>query len=141
MSEHRKTPDWEWLRLLLEEYDITEKRSQVKNAKDFTSLEARIYSQIQKRYKPRKQPHYIQKNLGLTSDEYRQSMHTHVNEIETMRKMGYGLLLDGDTFYKIGCELEPYSGITFDMRQAYEIHRFIGELLEANFQGRKNESP
>ena len=45
----------------------------------------------------------------------------HKPVIEVMKRMGYGLLTDGETFYQLGMELEPRSGITFSMKEAYAI--------------------
>ncbi len=49
--------------------------------------------------------------------------------IETMEKMGYGLLTDGETFYLKGMELEPRNGITFTMNQAYAIYNYVTTLI------------
>ncbi len=55
----------------------------------------------------------------------------HKPVIEVMRKIGYGLMTDNETFYELGMELEPRSGITFSMRQAYVIARAINLIKEA----------
>lgn len=131
-DELSRTPDWKWLTELLSEFDITEKRFNRKNAKDFTSLEARLYRGIQKRYKQRKKPDYIvTKNGGRSSKQYEDSVRIHADQIKTMHDMGYGLMLDGFTFYKYGHELEPYDfERNFQMHQAYEIHSFINEAIQ-----------
>lgn len=53
----------------------------------------------------------------------------HASVIKTMNNMGYGLLLDGKTFYKIGYEIEPRKHPTFTMTQAYEIYSLSEQLL------------
>ncbi len=63
----------------------------------------------------------IQNNINSLEETHR----IHKSVIKTMEDMGYGLLTDGDTFYEKGMELEPRSGITFTMRQAYVIHKSI----------------
>lgn len=126
MSEHRKVPDWQWLSDLLAGYDITEKSPPyTKNRRDFLSLEARLYTELQKRYKPRKKLNYSETpNGGRTSKEYDNSNRIHSDQIKTMHDMGYGLLLDGFTFYKYGYELEPWNfEMNFTMHHAYEVHR------------------
>lgn len=45
----------------------------------------------------------------------------HAPVIETMRRMGYGLLKDGETFYELGYETDLKLGLTFSMHQAYAI--------------------
>lgn len=42
-----------------------------------------------------------------------------------MESIGFGLLLDGQTFYKKGYELKPREHTTFSMTQAYEIKNAI----------------
>jgi hypothetical protein len=125
----RRVPDWQWLTELLSEFDITEKRNMRKNAHDFTSLEARLYREIQNRYRQRKKPDYIVTATGgRSSKQYEDAMRIHADQIKTMHDMGYGLMLDGFTFYKYGYELEPYDfEQNFQMHQAYDIHRFIEE--------------
>lgn len=54
----------------------------------------------------------------------------HAPVVKTMEEMGYGLLTDGETFYRRGHEIKPREGITFTMRQAYEIHRLTTSLIE-----------
>ena len=49
----------------------------------------------------------------------------HKPVIETMKKNGFGLLKDGETFYKLGYELDPRGNTTFTMSQAYEIHKAL----------------
>lgn len=56
----------------------------------------------------------------------------HAPVVQVMERMGYGLLLDGKTFYKIGYELAPRKHTTFTLTQAYEIHRL---LIEAENRG------
>lgn len=134
--------DWQWLSDLLDQFDITDKRRLTKNARDFTSLKGRLYTEIQSRYTPRKKPHYISPVDGVhTSEEAEQAKRIHADQIATMHKMGYGLLLDGFTFYKYGRETEPFNYETnFNMHQAYEIHRLItakdAELAEAVAQAK-----
>lgn len=124
-DKHRRVPDWQWLSDTLDQFDITGKRTMRKNARDFTSLEATLYTEIQRRYTPRNKPHYV--NMpggGRTSKEYEQAKRIHADQIETMHKMGYGLMLDGFTFYKYGYELEPWDyEQNFTMHHAYEIHQ------------------
>lgn len=126
-KEVRRVTDWQWLTELLSDFDITEKRTMRKNTRGFTSLEARLYRCIQNLYKPRKKANYIvTANGGRTSKQYEDAKRIHANQINTMHEMGYGLMLDGFTFYKYGHELEPYDFETnFNMHQAYEIHKFI----------------
>lgn len=134
MSEHRRIPDWEWLSDILDNFDITEKRTMRKNAQDFTSLEACLYTELQRRYTPRKKPQrFIQPDDTHTSKEYEDAKRIHAEQIETMRQMGYGLMLDGFTFYKFGYELEPWNFETnFTMHHAYEIYRFLTEQTPPN---------
>lgn len=49
----------------------------------------------------------------------------HSKIIEEMKKAGWGLLTDGDTFYQLGYELDPRNSITFTMNQAYAIVRIL----------------
>ncbi len=131
----RRIPDWEWLSEILAEFDITEKRFNRKNAQDFTSLEARIYREIQNRYKPREKPDYIKvvTENGRTSKQYEDSMRIHSEQVEMMKNMGYGLMLDGFTFYKIGHELQPWDfEQNFTMHHAYEIHNYLAKEKEAD---------
>jgi hypothetical protein len=125
----KRVPDWQWLTDILSDFDITEKRTMRKNAHDFTSLEAKLYTEIQRKYLPRKKPEYIDLvPRGHTSEEYEDSIRIHADQIKTMHAMGYGLMLDGFTFYKYGHELEPYQyEMNFTMHQAYEIHKFVME--------------
>lgn len=150
MSEHRRIPDWEWLTELLSDFDITHKRSGTKNARDVTSLEATLYTELQKRYTPRKKPNrYVNDKKQHTSKEYEDSLRIHSKQVETMKKMGYGLMLDGFTFYKFGYELVPWNFETnFTMHHAYEIHQYLSQnepLKSAqptptkNIQGRKHD--
>jgi hypothetical protein len=129
MSEHRVIPDWQWLTDILSFFDITEKSTLRKNAHNFTSLEACLYTELQKRYTPRKVPHQLVRPDGThTSEELEQAKRIHADQIATMHKMGYGLLLDGHTFYKYGYELKPWDfEQNFTMHHAYEIHRLLTE--------------
>ncbi len=141
MSEHRRVPDWQWLTDILADFDITEKRTMRKNAHDFTSLEAHLYTGIEKRYTPRKKPHYVDLPTGgHTSEEYQQAKRIHAEQIETMHKMGYGLMLDGFTFYKYGYELQPYEfERTFTMHHAYEIRSLLTPTPQPDPSKRKQE--
>ena len=132
--ELRRIPDWQWLEELLGEYNITEKRTGLSPKRDFTGIEARLYREIQNRYRQREKPDYIKTPTARhTSKQHEDSVRIHGEQVETMKKMGYGLMLDGFTFYKIGHELEPYDfEQNFQMHQAYEIHKFIQQ--EANRQ-------
>ena len=133
-EEYRRETDWDWLTEVLSRYDITEKVSLRRNAHDFTSLEARLYREIQNRYRQRKKPNYIvTATRSHTSKQYEDSLRIHGDQVETMKRMGYGLMLDGFTFYKFGYELEPYDfEQNFQMHQAYEIHDFVkSELTQA----------
>lgn len=55
----------------------------------------------------------------------------HKPVIDVMRKIGYGLMNDNETFYELGMELEPRSGVTFSMTQAYVIAKAINLIKEA----------
>jgi len=57
--------------------------------------------------------------------KYNEAVKVHATVVETMKGVEYGLLKDGETFYRMGMELAPRDGITFSMRDAYEIHRFL----------------
>jgi len=63
-------------------------------------------------------------NSGDTT-EYDEAVRIHEAVIGKMRTMGYGLLLDGETFYELGYELfygsESWSDFIFTMHQAYSI--------------------
>ncbi len=67
------------------------------------------------------------KNIGImeinNGKKYEEAIKIHSEVVKTMDSVQYGLLKDGDTFYRYGTE--PKESITFSMRQAYEIHRFI----------------
>lgn len=131
-DEHKRIPDWGWLTETLNDFDITEKRTMRKNARDFTSLEAHLYTEIQKRYTPREKPHRIVSDGHTTSKELEDAKRIHPKQIELMDKMGYGLMLDGFTFYKYGHELQPYEfERTFTMHHAYEIYSFFQERSTA----------
>lgn len=110
---------------LLAGYKIVNKRTNQEDTKDFTSLNAKLSRQISKRYMPREKPVYIDYPDSHTSEEYLEAKRIHGAIIDTMLKMGYALMLDGYTFYELGYEIDPYSWITFNMSQAYVIHRFI----------------
>jgi hypothetical protein len=56
----------------------------------------------------------------------------HQPVIDTMSRLGFGLLKNGETFYQKGYELDISLGITFSMHQAYEIHK---HLLQAYSEG------
>jgi hypothetical protein len=131
-SEHERIPDWQWLTDILERFDIVEKYTMRKNAKDFTSLEANLYTEIQRRYTPRKSPHILTPSHGTrTSKELEEAKRIHAEPTETMHRMGYGLMLDGFTFYKYGYELEPWQfEMNFTMHHAYEIHNFVQTQFE-----------
>ncbi len=73
------------------------------------------------------------------SNKYEEAKKIHAPIVETMQNMGYGLLKDGDTFYQHGMELEPRTGITFTMRQAYAIHKGIKTETKALNDGLKSE--
>ncbi len=62
---------------------------------------------------------YKQNTEQLKKIEEVKKIHREV--INFMDSIGYGLLTDGETFYQKGMELEPREGITFTMRQAYEV--------------------
>ena len=52
---------------------------------------------------------------------YQRALKQWMPVIEKMRVMGFGLMLDGKTFYQLGNEIEPRNGMTFDMNQAITI--------------------
>jgi hypothetical protein len=54
--------------------------------------------------------------------QYDKSMRPYEPVISAMRAMGYGLMLDGKTFYKLGYELDPYLSNIFNMHQACDVH-------------------
>jgi len=132
-EEQRREPDWQWLEELLSEYNITEKRTGTTPKRDFTGIEARLYREIQKRYRQRKKPDYIKTpTANRSSKQYEDAKRIHGEQVKTMDAMGYGLMLDGFTFYKYGHELEPYDfEQNFQMHQAYEIHSFTQSKLKA----------
>lgn len=70
-----------------------------------------------------------------TDDELLESKRIHGKTIEAMEAIGWGLLKDGKTFYKMGYELNPRLHFTFDMSQAYEI---VQKLQEAYERGRED---
>jgi len=127
----KRTPDWKWLVDLLNEYTITDKRNVLHTSSSSSSLEARLYREIQNKYRQRKKPDYIiPATNARTSKQYEDSLRIHGEQIKTMEDMGYGLMLDGFTFYKVGYELEPYDfEQNFQMHQAYEIHKFVNERV------------
>lgn len=63
----------------------------------------------------------------------------HKPVIETMNTLGYGLLKDGNTFYKKGYELYPRLVVTFSMNQAYEIHKALHQTREDTLAGYEAE--
>ena len=132
-EEQRREPDWQWLEELLSEYNITEKRTGTTPKRDFTGIEARLYREIQKRYRQRKKPDYIKTpTANRSSKQYEDAKRIHGEQVKTMDAMGYGLMLDGFAFYKYGHELEPYDfEQNFQMHQAYEIHSFTQSKLKA----------
>jgi hypothetical protein len=66
-------------------------------------------------------------NQPKQNKEWEEINKIHEPVIKAMSIIEYGLLKDGDTFYEKGMELEPRSGITFTMRQAYVIAKAIRE--------------
>ena len=54
--------------------------------------------------------------------KYEEAIKIHSEVVKTMDGVGYGLLKDGETFYRYGTDAD---GILFSMREAYEIHRFF----------------
>lgn len=59
------------------------------------------------------------------SIEWEEVQEVHSEVIKVMESIGFGLLLDGQTFYKKGYELKPREHTTFSMTQAYEIKNAI----------------
>jgi hypothetical protein len=131
MSQYKKIPDWQWLSDILEDYKIVDTFG-IADKRDFTGIEARLYSQIRRRYVARKPVKHIELNNSVTSEEREESKRIHSEQVETMKQMGYELMLDGDTFYKIGYEIDPYMNTTFSMNQAYAIHNFVKSMSESN---------
>lgn len=72
--------------------------------------------------------------------EYNQAVKIHATVVEAMKSVGYGLLKDGETFYRIGMELAPRDGITFSMREAYEIHRLLTTAMQRAYEAGRKES-
>ena len=58
---------------------------------------------------------------------------THAHVVLLMKEMGYGLMTDNNTFYKLGHELVPREWTTFTMTQAYEIHELFRAKLANGF--------
>ncbi len=56
-----------------------------------------------------------------STESFEEAKRYHQPVIDTMHALGYGLMLDGDTFYTLGYELDPLLSVTFTMRQAYSI--------------------
>jgi len=67
------------------------------------------------------------------------TLEIHKPVIKAMEKIGYGLLTDNETFYQLGMELEPRSGITFSMTQAYIINKALTNAFEAGQKSREKE--
>ena len=64
-------------------------------------------------------------HLQSESIEWEEVQEVHSEVIKVMESIGFGLLLDGQTFYKKGYELKPREHTTFSMTQAYEIKNAI----------------
>jgi hypothetical protein len=62
---------------------------------------------------------------GTSSQQLEDAKRIHAPVIATMDAMGYGLMKDGDTFYKVGNEIQPFTRQNFNMTQAYAIHSFV----------------
>lgn len=71
--------------------------------------------------------------------EYNEAVKTHATVVETMEGVGYRLLKDGKTFYRRGLELAPKDCITFSMREAYEIHRFLTTAMQRAYEAGREE--
>jgi len=66
-----------------------------------------------------------------SSPELEEAKRIHGDTIKQMHEMGYGLMKDGDTFYKLGYELNPRLVETFTMREAYAICYGAKQLVTA----------
>lgn len=64
-------------------------------------------------------------HIQTESIEWKEVLKVHAEVIIVMESIGFGLLLDGTTFYKKGYELKPREHTTFSMTQAYEIKNAI----------------
>jgi hypothetical protein len=61
----------------------------------------------------------------MLKDTVEELRNIHQDVIEVMKSVGWGILNDGETFYKKGYELEPRLHFTFSMKQAYEIAKIV----------------
>lgn len=70
--------------------------------------------------------------------KYIEAVTIHKKIVVFMKTIDFGLMLDGNTFYKLGYEIKPKDHITFDMNQAYEIYydftseqkKLLNELMD-----------
>lgn len=58
----------------------------------------------------------------------------HQPVIDTMHAMGFGLMLDGKTFYRYGYEINPHAHVHFSMNAAYIVHDYAKKAHEDGYR-------